>query len=105
MKAGCFYICFQVAEPGEDARCCNIPKLNEEFESFSGAKARVLKFVRVRIHKYSFCVELPPLAGSAPTQCVPRSVEWSDECCFCLHLYIHSKLTVHQGMMCTTRGT
>jgi hypothetical protein len=48
MKAGCFYICFQVAEPGEDARCCNIPKLNEEFESFSGAKARVLKFVRVQ---------------------------------------------------------
>ena len=37
-----------MAEPGEDARCCNIPKLNEEFESFSGAKARVLKFVRVQ---------------------------------------------------------
>jgi hypothetical protein len=38
MKAGCFYICFQVAEPGEDARCCNIPKLNEEFESFRGPR-------------------------------------------------------------------
>ena len=71
------YFFFQVAEPGEDARCCNIPKLNEEFESFSGAnKARVLKIRQgSEDHKYSFCVELPPLAGSASyTVCAKVSI-------------------------------
>ena len=62
MKAGCYFFSRCGTRRGSPL-CCNIPKLNEEFESFSGAnKARVLK---IRQGQDSFCVELPPLAGSA----------------------------------------
>ena len=38
MKAGCVIFFFQVAEPGEDARCCNIPKLNGNLKAFRGPR-------------------------------------------------------------------
>ena len=74
MKAGCFYICFQVAEPGEDARCCNIPKLNEEFESFSGSKARVLKFVSPGFTNIRFVLSFPRWLAVRPTVCAKVSI-------------------------------
>jgi len=108
MKAGCVIFFFQVVVPGEDARCCNIPKLKEGVNSKcfgGGGQGEGPQFVRVKITNIRFVLSFPRWLAVRPTVCAKVSIEWSDECCFCLHLYIHSKLTVHQGMMCTTRGT